>query len=429
MTPFGFWKLVRSALVEAGYVVKFKDLYPADPKKFEVNWNNIKNYELRVGQKEFINKILKNRCGRIDCPTGFGKSFMIGIIAALLPRARIDVVTTRISVLAERIYPELQQMVGDVGIVCGRQKVFNKRVMCYSARSLHYATADADILFGDECHELAADIASSELVRWQDSRNFGLSASHDARHDGKDFRMHGLFGPIIQKVKYSEAVDAKSVVPIKVYWSDVIMNVDPIYGVDDHVKRKRYGIWTNSYRNLAIAEDAKTYDEDTQVLITVETIEHAMHLKKVLPEFTLVHREMGLSYADRKRYIDLGCIQSDEPDMTLERRQRLTEEFSRGKLKKVICTPIWNVGVSFNALSVLIRAEGSGSTINDIQIPGRVSRISEGKEYGIIHDYRDQFNASARNRANRRKKNYHDMGWEQFDFESGDELQRRERGT
>ena len=82
---------------------------------------------------------------------------MIGIIAALLPKARIDVVTTKLSVLRERIYPELQHMVGDVGLVCTGKNIRNKRVMCWSARSLHKAEADADIVFGDECHELAAD--------------------------------------------------------------------------------------------------------------------------------------------------------------------------------------------------------------------------------------------------------------------------------
>ena len=79
---------------------------------------------------EFIQKILSNRWGRGDCPPGFGKSFMIGIIAALLPRATIDVVTRRVAVLRDRIYPELVQMVGDVGIVGGGKKIINKRVMC-----------------------------------------------------------------------------------------------------------------------------------------------------------------------------------------------------------------------------------------------------------------------------------------------------------
>lgn len=413
-TTFGFWKLIRDTLRLANYDVKFKDKTPPAEDKLKVYWKNIEQYTLREGQADFIQKVLSNRCGRFDCPTGFGKSFMIGIIASLLPKARIDIVTTRLSVLKERIYPELQQMVGDVGIVCSGQNIRNKRVMCWSARSLHHAKADADILFGDECHELAADVASSELVRWQNSRNYGLSASHDMRYDNKDLRVHGIFGPVIHKIRYKQAADAKLVVPIEVRWSPVVMEIDPVGNRDDLVQKKRYGIWGNSYRNLVIAEDAQKYDAETQVLIVVETIEHAMNLKKLLPDFTLVYRENGLSAADRRAYISKECISSDEPAMTLERRQELTKAFEKGKLKKVICTTIWNVGVSFNSLQVLIRADGSGSSINDIQIPGRVSRIAEGKTVGIVHDYLDQFNHSFRTKAAKRKTNYKNMGWTQI---------------
>ena len=82
-------------------------------------------------------------------------------------------------------------------------------------------------------------------------------------------------------------------------------------------------------------------------------------------------------------------------------------------MKKVIATTVWNVGVSFNALEVLIRADGGGSPINDIQIPGRVSRISEGKTHGIVHDYLDQFNSSFRSRAKKRSSTYAKNSWEQ----------------
>lgn len=416
-TSFGFWKLISDTLKKEGYVVKCLDSDPPPKDVFKLYWDNISKYKLREGQPEFIDKVIKNRCGRFDCPTGFGKSFMIGIIASLMPKARIDIVTTRLSVLRERIYPELQQMVGDVGIVCTGKKILNRRVMCYSAKSLHHAKRDADILFGDECHELAADVASSQLVRWNRSRNFGLSASHDMRYDNKDLRVHGIFGPIIHKIRYKEAEDGGLVVPIKVKWSEVDMHYDPIAGIDSEnmVEKKRHGIWRNEHRNSVIARDARSYDKDTQVLIVTETIEHAMNLKKLLPEFTLVYREDGLSDVDKLKYVANGCIDRSEPRMDLDRRKLLTRQFESGKLKKVICTTIWNVGVSFNALQVLIRAEGSGSSINDIQIPGRVSRISEGKTCGFIHDYRDSFSRSFKMKADKRAKNYERIGWEQSD--------------
>lgn len=425
VTFFGFWKLIRDTLRQNGYEVKFKDRTPADPNLFVPHWNNIKQYSLRENQPEFIQKLLTNRCGRFDCPPGFGKSFMIGLIAALLPKAQIDVVTRRVSVLRDRIYPELLQMVGDVGIVGGGKNVKDKRVMCYTSGSLRHSPATADILIGDECHELAADNSAKELVRWQSSRNYGLSASHDMRWDKKDFRTHGLFGPLIYRVNYQQAQDAKMVVPIKVSWSSVEMSYDPCQGYDDTVKRKRYGFWCNNKRNAVIAKDAQQYDDDTQVLITVETLEHAMNLKKQLPNFTLVYRENALTARDRNDYARNGFCSFDEPLMDSERRRNLTLAFEKGKLKKVICTTVWNVGVSFNALAVLIRADGGSSAINDVQIPGRVSRISTDKPYGVVHDYLDKFNKAFTARSIGRSKIYKANGWQQSfpdNFEPGEKV-------
>lgn len=411
-TFFGFWKLIRDLLRTHGYEVKFKDQTPANSDLFVPQWHNIKQYNLRENQPEFIQKVLTNRCGRFDCPPGFGKSFMIGLIAALLPKAKIDVITRRVSVLRDRIYPELVQMVGDVGIVGGGCNQRNKRVMCYTVGSMHHSPATADILIGDECHELAADNASAELVRWQRSRNYGLSASHDMRWDGKDLRTHGIFGPLVFRVDYRQAQEAKMVVPIKVLWSSVVMDYNPCDRLED-VEKKRHGFWKNTYRNSVIAKDAQQYDENTQVLITVETLEHAMNLKKQLPEFTLVYREDSLTERSRNDYARQGFCSFDEPLMDADRRRQLTIDFEKGKLKKVICTTVWNVGVSFNALSVLIRADGGSSPINDVQIPGRVSRISADKPYGVVHDYLDQFDKGMRQKAAGRAKSYKSNSWEQ----------------
>lgn len=417
VTTFGFWKLIRDTLRAHGYEVKFKDLTPIDAKLLEPAWDNIKQYKLRDNQPEFIQKILTNRCGRFDCPPGFGKSFMIGIVASLFPKAKIDVVSRRVAVLRDRIYPELVQMVGDVGIMGGGKKRDKGRVMCYTVGSMRYSPATADILIGDECHELAADFAAAELVRWQNSRNYGLSATHDMRYDGKDLRCHGIFGPIVFSVNYQQAQQAEMVVPIKVLWRAVKMSHDPAGYEENLVKKKRYCIWSNEFRNKLIAEDARRYDEDTQVLITVDSIEHAMNLKKLLPEFALVYMENGLSSRDRQGYIRLGCIEENEPIMDHARKQELTKAFEAGKLKKAICTTVWNVGVSFNQLSVLIRADGGGSSINDVQIPGRVSRVAKDKTCGVVHDYTDEFNYSCKLKAKNRSKSYENNKWEQTNLD------------
>jgi superfamily II DNA or RNA helicase len=415
MTMFGFWKLIRDALRNAGYSVSFLDV--TKNKKLEVykhSPENLATYVLRENQPEFLQKIISNRCGRLDCPPGFGKSFLIGMIALLFPRARIDVVSKSLPILRDTIYPALKTTIGEVGIKCSGMDVKNKRVMCYSSGCLRHAKADdCDILLVDESHQMGADKASAELSRWQNSRNFGLSASHDRRIDGKSLRCQGLFGPVIFSVDYQTAANAELVVPLEVHWTDVKMLSDPC-GAHESVERKRNGYWTNTYRNQLIAEDANQYEEDRQVLITVETLEHALNLKKLLPDFTLMYAENGMDKQRRRRAIRQGFISEGEPEMTIHRRRQLTEQFEEGILKKVIATTVWNVGVSFNALEVLIRGDGGGSPINDIQIPGRVSRISEGKTVGVIHDYMDHFNSTTLSRSKRRSKVYKENKWTQI---------------
>ena len=411
-TFFGFWKVVRNKLKNYGYNVSLKDNNPDKPEIYTPNWDILSNFELRPNQPEFLQALAKNRCGRFNCPPGFGKSYMIAMIALMYPKARIDVVSKNVAVLRDRIYPELLSLVSDVGIVGGTKKIQGKRVMCYTVGSMHYSDHQADILIGDECHQLAADQAFNMLPRWTNSRNYGLSASNDKRFDNKDARVHGIFGPIIFDVSYKEAQSHNMVVPLIVNWREV--NHGP--KSDSYMMetdKKRFCIWQNTARNKMIAEDARSYTDDTQVLVIVDTIEHAMNLKRELPEFTLVYMENGIDSQKMAKFVAEGCCSANEPKMDFNRRQQLTKDFEKGNLKKVIATGVWNVGVSFNHLAVLIRADGGGSAINDIQIPGRVSRIAEGKSHGIIHDYVDNFCPNLYRKSRNRSKSYKENSWKQ----------------
>jgi hypothetical protein len=308
-TNFGFWDRLKKAFVKHGYSVTLHEPVPYRREIFRPCYENVARYRLRAGgQREFLQKVLSSRCGRITCPPGFGKSFMLGIVAALLPRAQIDIVTKNVSVLRDRIYPQLVSMVGDVGIVGGGRRSTGRRVMCYTADSVGHSPATADMLFGDECHQLAADRVSEALVRWQNSRNFGLSASNDMRWDGKDVRVEGIFGPVIFEVKYDEAVDSGMVVPLRVYWSSVKMAASPSCSENLTVK-KRQCIWRNDFRNRIIAADARRYDANTQVLITTETVDHVMHLKKYLPEFTAMYNSNSFGREQARRVCGVWLLQ------------------------------------------------------------------------------------------------------------------------
>lgn len=412
-TGWGYARLVRKVLREFGCEVEFRDeTIIKDRSVYKPDLSVLDEYTYRGNQRELLERLSNWSCGLIDCSTGYGKSFVIGAMCRLFPKARIHIVTRSLQVLKSRLYPELSQMIGRCGMVGDGMNDQSCRVTCVSAASMHKVEPNADILIADEVHELGYEKAVGALARYQDSRNFGFTASTDARADGADFELQGLFGPVIFKVTYREAIDGGNVVPIKIVWTevqgdDIIRENDPM-----SVKMSK-GIWKNFFRNRLIAKDAAGYDDDRQVLITCQTLEHAVHLKKLLPNFELMYNPASMRADRLNSFVKAGLLPSSYKPLTAEDRHRKTKEFELGQLKKVICTTIWNVGVSFDKLDVLVRAEGTSSKILDIQVPGRVSRISHGKEFGLVHDYKDQFNEGFMRRSKSRYRSYKSQGWEQ----------------
>jgi superfamily II DNA or RNA helicase len=368
--------------------------------------------------RKLAENVAKGRPCRFDCPPGFGKSYLLGLVCVLYPQAKIDVISKRVAVLRDRIYPELCGMIPNVGIVGGGRKITGCRVQCYTFDSLQHSPGTADILLADECHEAAADGISNDLACYDGNTvNIGLSATHDMRMDNKDMRVEAIFGPVVFRMRYAAATEGGLVVPIEVHWSDMVMDYNPCGGEADPIKRKRYGIWRNLQRNQKIADNAAAdFAAGRQSLITCETLEHALWLKQLLPQFELVYSENGCTPKDQRKYMQLGIWPSGEAPMTLERRANLTAAFEQGKLLGAICTTVWNVGVDFRHLKVLNRADAGGSAIMDTQIPGRTSRLSPdgAKACGIVRDYKDQFDSGFKMRAGGRSTNYAKQGWKQY---------------
>lgn len=426
-TALGFYDRIVKALTYHGYQVKTKNLLPhPKPEVFQPQWDRLYDpqygIQLRPTQEDFLFKFFARLQlglpGCFDCSPGVGKSFLIGVIALLLPKAKIHYTSKRASVLRTRIYPELCGMLPSVGLVGAGMHKKGCRVQGYSFDSMHHSDGKCDILIIDEAAEVAADSISEEIGRYDEALCYGLSATFNQRLDNKDLRVEAICGPVIHKVGYQEAAGHGLVVPLEVIWTDVTMDMNPCAGIDNPVERKRAGIWRNEYRNALIAADVMKYT-DEQVMITCETIEHALALKQQMPDVPLVYAARDIS-VHKKNYFRREGIWPDGglKPMTPERLQMLTRLFERGKLRKVIVTTVWNVGVSMNHLEVVVRADAGGSKINDTQIPGRASRTNEaiGKIKGIIRDYRDNFDTGFKAKSTKRHSSYAANGWKQTDW-------------
>jgi superfamily II DNA or RNA helicase len=418
LTLAGFFPRLQKALTARGFRVRLTDNTPppTPPEAYTPRWDRLQGVAWKYRQEECVRAIAANQRGRIRAPTGLGKSFIIAKLARLYPRARFLVTTYSVDVLRDLYNAIDEELEGtNVGLLTGSSKRDlgrNPRVLCVSAGSLGHVPDDRDILLIDEVHEFATDVRLRFLSRFQRARVYAFSANKPGdRTDNADFELEGVCGPLIFDMEYTEAVEHDAVVQLKVMMCDVVTDLNPVAGMTEDYAVERHGIWRNSERNGTIARVARYWaSQGKQVLITVSTTEHACFLKKRLPEFTLVYDQ--LSSKDRDQYIRWGLIPPDEPEMTSRRRMLLKEDFESGALQTAIATTVWNRGVNFLQLQVLVRADGKSSPIASTQVPGRLSRLSADKPYGVLVDFNDQFDTRLERRASARRNYYRKMGWD-----------------
>jgi superfamily II DNA or RNA helicase len=244
---------------------------------------------------------------------------------------------------------------------------------------------------------------------------YGLTASKNTRFDNAHHRLEGLFGPTIFKFSYDQAEQHKLVVPLAVYWIQYAMDHNPTEYYETPTAQRRHGIWRNANRNSAIAAVAQqAVDDGRQTLIVVDTIEHGLHLRKLLPGWKFCYAEGSIDDTKRARFIAAGLLDSDEETLTAVEREALRNGFENREFLGAIATGVWSVGVSFDSLEVLVRADGGSSETASIQTPGRVCRTYGGKDYGLVVDCLDAFDSRFLKRANTRRCAYHRNSWTQF---------------
>ncbi len=419
ITCYGYIPRIKEVMARAGIPLDIQDLTPDDknsPGAYEPFWDDMRDrMEFRVRQEDCVRAVSEHEGGIINAPPAFGKSHLIAAICMLYPRAKIHIVIKRRD-LVERTVRMLRGVLPAVGQVGGGKYEY-ARVTVFTAASLHKSDGEADFLICDEVHELMAPKYSDALARrYKFTRNFGFTATPEGRGDNADAKLEYLFGPQIFELSWQDATDLGLIVPIQVRWIPIWASnsVNPARGRTG-VSKKRWGIWRHDERNGLIARAVQGHGAEDQVLILVETIEHAVHLWQWLPEYELCYDTIEME--DFDRYQRNGMLPDGYEPMTVERRSALRIAFENYEVRKVIATDVWSTGVSFERLAVLVRADARGSEIMDTQAPGRVARIHQesGKEMGIVYDCRDHFDEGFRNKSQGRYRNYTKKGWEQVD--------------
>lgn len=411
----GLWPRVKRHLDENEIEYDIKDLRDQSIRP-EPDYSCLDGISLREKQDVALALLASSDCGIIDTPTAFGKSFLISLLCQMYPTLNI-VCTTGSTSVVHTLYEYLcKTCPGEVGLKCaGTDTTNGKRIVCTTLKSLPNINAErVHLLLVDECHALGDNDASRACMEFKFARRFGFSAS-PKRSDGTGLVMESVVGPVILKMSYQEAVDAGSVTPMKYYMIPVHQGAD--YQTDNDVVFKRSSYWRNYYRNNAIKnlvyEIKRVYDG--QILIMVNTLEHAIRLHMLLPWFKVVYYGATKSEMDGMRS-KFSKREFPNLDLTKYRCTKKELEIARcalakGTLRYVISTKVLKQGVNLTHLAVLFRADGDVSEVDGIQIPGRLARLDEGKEYAYLIDCMDTFNDRAMRRSKSRQKQYQDQKW------------------
>lgn len=433
----GLWPRVK------GYLDMQKIPYEIEDKRDPAirpapDYSKLAGATLRPGQDTAMALITSLDCGLINTSTAWGKSVLISFICKVYPTLNI-VVTTGSTTVVSTLYEYLcKQLPGQVGYLYARgNTTHGKRVIVTTLKSLPNISPErVQLLLCDECHACGDNEAGRAVSKFVFSRRFGFSAS-PIRNDGSRIVMESIFGPEIMKMTYQESVDVGNIVPMK--YLMLPCNKGPASlcdkpGMDD-VFKKRFGYWCNYNRNRAIAElvyDIKQVYEG-QILIMVGSLEHAIQLHIMLPWFKVAHYgATDLDELKKKKFSKdkYSNIDFSQYKMSQKQLDIMRAAFAKGTLRYVICTKVFKQGVDFKALTVLFRGDGDVSGVECIQIPGRVARLSEGKDCGYLIDVNDTFSTWSRERSQAREKQYQEQKWTRITKEDLlDDLRRLTEGN
>ena len=414
----GMWPKVRDTLKACNYLPMLENLNPitdSQVNRFRVNNQVFESMTPRDWQRKAFKIVRNTKRRQIVVPTAAGKTKFVEMVARSMPTARILYTTVGRKLLGQ-VYPRLKESMGDMVSCVGRSdEDIRSRVLCCTVGTLHKLQECVfDVTFVDEIQQVATPHRVEKAMLIKSHKVFGLSANYNDRADKADIWSEVLFGRPEKLMTYSEAVAFGDIVPLQVRWRNVDCSSVSVPDTRNSTYRDKFAVWRNEDRNADICDVARRHVADgDQVLIIVRTLEHALFLRRELG----CDMAYGTPTSDRwSEFEDIGLVKPGEAPKKPAEIELLQERFARGEVKLAIATSVWNEGVDFKHLRVLIRADAGGTAIPSKQIPGRVARKADGKSVGIVYDYRDKFHDAYASRARHREKTYAELKWEQADY-------------
>ena len=383
LLPFGCFKELWRIF---GGKIEFASLiHPLTPRSYESNIN------LYPYQETAVKRLISAKNGILVSPCGSGKTQM-----ALETIARIGGKTLWIAHTVELLTQSMERA----------KSCFDLPSSCYGTitagkvnigSAITFATVQTmcnidlrqyakewDCVVVDECHKAVGSptkimqfykVLSNLSARYK----IGLTAT-PKRADGLERCMLALIGDIVHTIPKEEV--KKFTCPVRVEKRetgykpdlDVILAGDGTIVYSDLIK----DLTSDRKRNEKIAEDIKALinsDETARILVLSDRVEHLSTLREMLSGYK-VRQLMALYNSKKARE---------------ERRQALVD-LNNGEINIVLATyALAKEGLDVPKLDYVVFASPQKDDTTVTQAAGRVGRKAEGKEYGTVIDYVDDF--------------------------------------
>jgi superfamily II DNA or RNA helicase len=245
-----------------------------------------------------------------------------------------------------------------------------------------------DVVIVDECHKAIGTptkvmqfykVLSNLSARYK----IGVTAT-PKRADGLERCMTALLGDIVHTIPKEEV--KRYTCPVRVEKRetgykpnlDVVLAGDGTIVYSDLIK----DLTENEERNKKIAEDVFNIlneDQESRVLILSDRVEHLSKLRTMICRDVINHRVKQLKAL------------SNSKSARAERRQIL-KDLNDGKINVVLATyQLAKEGLDVPKLDYVVFATPQKDETTVVQSAGRVGRKAEGKDFGTVIDYVDDF--------------------------------------
>lgn len=358
------------------------------------NLTNLKKLP-RPYQIYAANKAVENDRGVIRIATGGGKTMVAALIAAKLGKPTI------VYVIGKDLLYQLQkffmQVFGqEIGIIGdGKCEIRNinvatvwsvgqalgiknnaslddgkdseKEMDSSKFRNIRQMLIDSKVHIMDECHLAACDTVQAISRNIKGEYVYGMSAS-PWRDDGADMLIEAFLGQKVVDISARKLIDQGYLVEPNIRflapqpYKSRTGKYPTIYS--------KYIVENEQRNGMVIKGAQKLVEQGFIPLVLFHTIKHGDILFKEL-----------------KRNIPTALLSGKDNSKV---REQIKGELEDGKLKCLVASKIFDIGVDLPILSGLVIAGGGKSSVRALQRIGRVIRPYPGKKMSAVLDFADQ---------------------------------------